>query len=88
MRPADSCDLCGLPLPVPPLTATFGGVDKRFCCEGCRRVYDVAARSCMLDDVVPARRPHVPSLDVALGRGETVYFSVSGMWCSGCAVAA
>ena len=88
VRPADSCDLCGLPLPVPPLTAAFDGTDKRFCCEGCRRVYDVAARSGMLDDVLPGRRPQAPSLDVVLGRGETAYFSVSGMWCSGCAVAA
>ena len=83
-----SCDLCGLPLPMRPLAATFEDSEKRFCCEGCRRVYDVAARSGMLDEVMPTPRRAARTLDVALGRGETAYFSVTGMWCSGCAVAA
>ena len=88
VRAAGSCDLCGLPLPMSPLTTAFEGAERRFCCEGCRRVYAVAARSGMLDEVAPAPRRAAPSLDVALGRGETAYFSVTGMWCSGCAVAA
>ena len=88
VRAAGSCDLCGLPLPMSPLTAAFEGAERRFCCEGCRRVYDVASRSGMLDEVTPAPRRAARSLDVALGRGETAYFSVAGMWCSGCAVAA
>ncbi len=71
-----------------PIAAAVDGVDKSFCCEGCRRVYQVAAANHMLDDVVPVSRPRRRSLDVALGRGETAYFSLDGMWCSGCALAA
>ncbi|HEY5168352.1 MAG TPA: HAD-IC family P-type ATPase, partial [Thermoleophilia bacterium] len=71
-----------------PIVAAVDGAEKSFCCEGCRRVYQVAAANDMLGDVVPASRPRARSLDVALGRGETAYFSLDGMWCSGCAVAA
>jgi heavy metal translocating P-type ATPase len=71
-----------------PIVAAVDGAEKSFCCEGCRRVYQVAADNHMLDDVVPASRPRRRSLDVALGRGETAYFSLDGMWCSGCALAA
>ena len=71
-----------------PVVAAVGGAEKSFCCEGCRRVYQVAADNDMLDDVVPDSRPRRARLDVALGRGETAYFSLDGMWCSGCAVAA
>ncbi len=88
MRAASGCDLCGLPLPMSPIVAVVEGADKSFCCEGCRRVYQVAADNHMLEDVLPATRPRQRSLDVALGRGETAYFSLDGMWCSGCAVAA
>ena len=88
MRAASGCDLCGLPLPMSPVVAVVGEDEKHFCCEGCRRVYEVAADNHMLDDVIPASRPRARSLDVALGRGETAYFSLDGMWCSGCAVAA
>ena len=71
-----------------PVVAVVAGAERSFCCEGCRRVYQVAADNDMLDDVIPASRPRPRSLDVALGRGETAYFSLDGMWCSGCAVAA
>ena len=88
MRLDAGCDLCGLPLPMTPIVAAVDGTEKSFCCEGCRRVYQVAAENDMLGDVVPAARPRRRSLDVALGRGETAYFSLDGMWCSGCALAA
>ena len=68
--------------------ATLEGTEKEFCCEGCRRVYEVAADNGMLGEVEPAARPRRRPLDVTLGRGETAYFSLDGMWCSGCAVAA
>jgi heavy metal translocating P-type ATPase len=71
-----------------PIVAAVDGAEKSFCCEGCRRVYQVAADNHMLDDVIPTSRPRRRSLDVALGRGETAYFSLDGMWCSGCALAA
>ena len=88
VRPGSDCDLCGLPLPMTPVVAAVDGAEKGFCCEGCRRVYQVAAANDMLGDVIPASRPRARSLDVALGRGETAYFSLEGMWCSGCAIAA
>ena len=88
MRSGIGCDLCGLPLPLSPIVAAVEGAEKSFCCEGCRRVYQVAADNDMLGDVIPSSRPRPRALDVALGRGETVYFSLDGMWCSGCAVAA
>ena len=88
VRLDSGCDLCGLPLPMTPVVAAVEGAEKSFCCEGCRRVYQVAADNDMLGDVVPVSRPRPRSLDVALGRGETAYFSLDGMWCSGCAVAA
>jgi heavy metal translocating P-type ATPase len=88
VRSLSGCDLCGLPLPLAPVVATVDGAERSFCCEGCRRVYEVAAGSGMLDEVVPASRPRTRPLDLALGRGVTAYFSLDGMWCPGCAVAA
>ncbi len=88
VRAASGCALCGLPLPRAPIVATVDGNEKEFCCEGCRRVYEVAADNGMLGDVESAFRPRGRPLDVTLGRGETAYFSLDGMWCSGCAVAA
>ena len=82
------CALCGLPLPRTPVLATVEEAEKSFCCEGCRRVYQVAADSGMPTDVIPVSRPRPRSLEVALGRGEPAYFLLDGMWCSGCAVAA
>ena len=88
VRRGAGCDLCDLPLPLAPVVALVDGGEKSFCCEGCRRVYEVAAGSLMLDEVLPASRPRSRPFDVALGRGETAYFSLDGMWCPGCAVAA
>ena len=88
VRAVSGCALCGLPLPRSPILATFGGGEKEFCCEGCRRVYQVAADNGMLSEVEPGPRSRRAPLDVTLGRGETAYFSLDGMWCSGCAVAA
>ena len=88
VKAAWGCALCGLPLPRSPVLATLGGSEKAFCCEGCRRVYQVATDNDMLAEVEPRQRPRRAPLSVTLGRGETAYFSLDGMWCSGCAVAA
>ena len=88
VRAASGCALCGLPLPRAPIVATVDGNKKEFCCEGCRRVYEVAADNGMLGDVESAFRPRGRPLDVTLGRGETAYFALKGMWRWGCAVAA
>lgn len=71
------------------MARTFDGEGKHFCCQGCARVYQVAYENNMLDQVL-ARRPRKRSgsTEVLFRPGETAYFSVGGMWCTGCAVAA
>jgi heavy metal translocating P-type ATPase len=86
---AESCDLCGLKIDGAPVVRTFDHEEKHFCCQGCARVYEVALDRNMLDRVLPqpsAKPPGFPG--VILGKSETAYFSVDGMWCAGCAVAA
>ena len=84
----DSCELCGLPLPQPPVR--LGGDDARtFCCQGCAMVWQAASQAGVLDQVTtsPERRRRA-TVDVLTGRGETAYFDLEGMWCAGCAVSA
>ncbi len=85
----DTCALCGLKITPPPVVETFDGEDKHFCCQGCARVYHVAHENHMLDQVLPKAAPKRSSLtDLILTPGETAHFSLEGMWCAGCAVAA
>jgi heavy metal translocating P-type ATPase len=85
----EKCDLCGLRIDGKPVVRTFDGEEKHFCCEGCARVYEVARENNMLDQVLPALKPASPRLtDTLLDRGQTSNFSLSGMWCPGCAQAA
>lgn len=35
------CDLCGLPIEALGFTLKTQGVDKAFCCEGCKRIYQL-----------------------------------------------
>ena len=81
----ETCALCGLRAPAV-VTETFAGEQKPFCCSGCARVYGLAFESGALDEVLAtsSRRPRA-SIG---GPRETVYFSLRGMWCAGCAVAA
>ena len=87
-----TCDLCGLHIDGDPIVKSYDGEEKQFCCQGCANVYDVAYKNDMLDEVVqkpePRRRPTDVVKDVFLDPGETAYFSLKGMWCAGCAVAA
>ncbi|MHB1590119.1 MAG: heavy metal translocating P-type ATPase [Sulfuricella sp.] len=64
-------------------------MEKHFCCIGCARVYQIAHENNMLDQVLARPQPE-PSgfVDVIFKPGETAYFSIGGMWCAGCAVAA
>jgi Cu2+-exporting ATPase len=85
----EKCDLCGLQIDGKPVVRTFEGEDKHFCCEGCARVYEVARANNMLDQVLPTPQKAGPRLaDTLLDRGQTSNFSLSGMWCPGCAQAA
>jgi heavy metal translocating P-type ATPase len=83
------CDLCGLQIAPPPVVKNFDGAEKHFCCQGCARVYQVAYENGILDQVLPRPQPKRSAFtDVILDPGQTAYFSLDGMWCAGCAVAA
>jgi heavy metal translocating P-type ATPase len=89
VNPAKTCDLCGLKIEGLPVTQTFDGEEKHFCCQGCARVYQVAHENQLLDQVLPRPQPKRSAFtDVILDPGQTAYFSLDGMWCAGCAVAA
>ena len=40
-KPADSCDLCGLPLRYHQITTNVSGKTFRFCCLGCKQVFQM-----------------------------------------------
>jgi heavy metal translocating P-type ATPase len=85
----EKCDLCGLRIDGKPVVRKFDGEEKHFCCEGCAQVYEVARENNMLDQVLPTGQEVGPRLaDTLLDRGQTSSFSLSGMWCPGCAQAA
>lgn len=89
MSERESCDLCGLRIEGEPVVHTFDGEEKYFCCQGCARVYEVAYENAMLDQVLPKQKTRRPSLrEAILDPGSTAHFSIDGMWCTGCSVAA
>jgi heavy metal translocating P-type ATPase len=83
----EPCTLCGLPARSP-VGRRVADEEKVFCCSGCAQVYELALESGVIDQVLgtPAARsgPRPP----LAGPRETAYFSLKGMWCAGCAVAA
>jgi P-type Cu+ transporter len=81
------CALCGLRFSTPVVRAV-AAEEKRFCCEGCARVYELAYENGLLDQILGRTAVRVRPLAAAAGPGETAYFAISGMWCAGCAVAA
>ncbi len=89
MTTTDSCDLCGLTLPNPPITRDVDGENKQFCCEGCARVYEVAAENNMLSQVLPQLKISKPVFaDLIKKPAESAFFTIDGMWCPGCSLAA
>jgi heavy metal translocating P-type ATPase len=86
---AGTCALCGLKIDGASVVRPFDGEERSFCCQGCAHVYEVAHAAGMLDAVLPASRPKAPGLkDALFDPGQTVHFSLGGMWCAGCALAA
>lgn len=85
-----SCELCGLPLPNPPINHEIGGQTKHFCCEGCARVYEVAYDNNLLAQVTPQpQKDKSASLkDLLPQKGESAFFNIEGMWCAGCSLSA
>lgn len=84
----ERCVLCGLEIASAPVVHVFDKKEKHFCCEGCARVYQAAAENDMLDQVLGAAGSSRARGGTVFLPGETAYFSVSGMWCAGCAMAA
>ena len=83
------CALCGLRIAGEAVTRAFAGEEKRFCCAGCACVYQIARDNGVLDQVLPGATPEEPPSDDWLFRqGETLHFTLQGMWCASCAVAA
>ncbi len=87
------CDLCGLPVPDPPIRRVFNNNEEKvFCCEGCARVYEIAHDQDMLERVLPKAAEPVqvkPSLEFLPSKNnESAFFQIGGMWCAGCSIAA
>jgi heavy metal translocating P-type ATPase len=87
---ADRCALCHAPITHEPVIDFCNGQEKHFCCNGCAHTYAQAHEQGMLDQIRSngglAKQPSFT--DLILDRGETAYFSIDGMNCAGCAVAA
>ncbi|HEX7556095.1 MAG TPA: heavy metal translocating P-type ATPase [Leptolinea sp.] len=85
-----TCDLCNLPLPDPPVKREVNDETRLFCCEGCARVYEVAFDNHMLEAVL-GQKPQIKkeSLNGLISLpGESAFFTIGGMWCAGCSLAA
>ncbi|MFN2136198.1 MAG: heavy metal translocating P-type ATPase, partial [Candidatus Promineifilaceae bacterium] len=87
---AERCALCQMPIKGEPAVAYVGGEEKHFCCHGCAGTYTRAHEQGLQEQVASEPEPAKRSsfTDLVLDRGETAYFTVDGMWCAGCAVAA
>jgi len=85
-----NCALCGLPLPNPPIEREVQGQSYHFCCQGCARVYEVASENDLLEQVLPQFDQPTGSKIKELVRkpAESAFFSIEGMWCPGCSLAA
>ncbi len=79
------CDLCDSEIREDPVYREFDGEEKVFCCDGCARVYGEAYKNGILDQILTSES-HKKS--TPFNKTETVNFSISGMWCTGCALAA
>lgn len=85
------CDLCGMSIEGEPVVKEIDGKPHNFCCGGCARAYQAAHDSDLLDDVhrTDTAESKKPMAKHKLGSDQdTAYFSMEGMWCAGCAVAA
>lgn len=97
--PAETCDLCGLPVLGRPVRVSPaeedvapGAAERAFCCVGCRRVWVNAARagvSSLLEGPVRPRGADAASRKAAaaaLAGARRQTLRVDGMWCSSCAL--
>ncbi len=78
----EQCTLCALPVDGSDVTAD----GNRFCCVGCRDVYDVLGdieADVDVDDVRRARENDVDDSNIPSDH-ETTYLEVDGMYCASC----
>ena len=86
MTQAGACALCGAGIADRGVERTVAGESVRFDTEDCARLYEAAADSGMLEQVLrdpPQKRRSL--LEQLAGRHRTVFFLLDGMWCALCA---
>jgi len=73
-----------------PVTREIDGKSLNFCCEGCARAYQKAHQSDLITEIKSPKEKQTDfsKLKLNLDKKDTAYFSMDGMWCAGCAVAA
>jgi heavy metal translocating P-type ATPase len=81
----ERCALCGLPIVRAPVVRVVDGVERHFDAEGCARAYTLASQNGVLDQVThdPATA-QAPASD----HEQAAQFTIHGLSCPGCAVAA
>ena len=92
---ATECELCGLPILGRPVRAEdVAGETHDFCCQGCKRVWAVAAEhglDALMAGPVNARSRAADAAArkaaaAALAGARREVFRVEGMWCSSCSL--
>jgi Cu+-exporting ATPase len=89
-----TCDLCSLPYRGRPIEIQSGGTLRRFCCEGCARVWRVAEEAGLIDELAGATDPKRAAAGSRAARSDAtgggpagvrlVEMGIGGMWCAGC----
>jgi len=72
---SSACELCGLPVPVPPVVSD----GRRFCCFGCKEVYRNFGPGVFAADGAASSVPEPPLPD-----GKEAFLRIEGMHCSSC----
>ncbi len=86
-----TCDLCGMAIEDEPIVKEIEGETHYFCCGGCSKAYQNAHEADLLGEVHPHHANNscqLTSEKKTRGKKDMAYFSMEGMWCAGCAIAA
>ena len=85
-----SCDLCDLPLPDPPIAAAVDGEERAYCCAGCREIDRALGDVDDLDRDALRRRARGPGArrtvepDAVPDGADEAFLHVDGMHCTAC----
>ncbi|MBT6111774.1 MAG: cation-transporting P-type ATPase, partial [Rhodospirillales bacterium] len=77
MTNASECELCGLPVPIPPVEDD----GHEFCCFGCKEVYRNFGPGVFTAEGVGPAKPSQPS-----PAGKEAFLRIDGMHCSSCEI--